>query len=364
MSGALTLKSALQSEELARGTLRHRREEAASSSASSGACWCSPSSSSSPWWESRRPGAPDRRGARHHQRPGAGAHPGAVARPRGRRAADHLPGGVGHEQPAGADRGAQRVALWPLRRDRRLRGGHGPPARPAAHLRASRPGARADAARGLARARAVEHGPRGDLPVRGAKRPAVRGGPARHRGLPHPDGAALDPRLVCRLPAPLGARRGRGQLLQQRATKTYEVAACLPDRLRALGVSLNHLFEAIERNNGTSGGGYLVRAGEQLLVRGEGRIQSLDEIGDVLIETRADGVPVRVRDVARVRFAPLIRRGRDRDGPGRGRHRHRDDAGRRQRARGRGEHQGEDPRDRAVPPARRAPQRLLRPLHS
>ncbi len=98
--------------------------------------------------------------------------------------------------------------------------------------------------------------------------------------------------------------------------KTYEVAV-LPDRLRALGVSLNDLFQAIERNNATAGGGYLLRAGEQLLVRGEGRIQSLDEIGDVLIETRADGVPVRVRDVARVHLAPMLRQGAvTRDGRG------------------------------------------------
>ncbi|HXS16630.1 MAG TPA: efflux RND transporter permease subunit, partial [Polyangiaceae bacterium] len=75
--------------------------------------------------------------------------------------------------------------------------------------------------------------------------------------------------------------------------KTYEVEV-LPERLRALRVSLNQLFDAIERNNATAGGGYLVRSGEQLLVRGEGRIQSLDDIGDVLIETRDDGVPVRV----------------------------------------------------------------------
>ena len=96
----------------------------------------------------------------------------------------------------------------------------------------------------------------------------------------------------------------------------YQVEV-LPDRLRALDVSLGTLFEALERNNATAGGGYLVRAGEQLLVRGEGRIQSLDEIGDVLIETREDGVPVRVRDVARVRFAPLIRQGAvTRDGRG------------------------------------------------
>jgi cobalt-zinc-cadmium resistance protein CzcA len=98
--------------------------------------------------------------------------------------------------------------------------------------------------------------------------------------------------------------------------KTYEVEV-LPERLRALKVSLNDLFQAIERNNATAGGGYLVRSGEQLLVRGEGRIQSLDDISDVLIETRADGVPVRVRDVARVHIAPLIRQGAvTRDGRG------------------------------------------------
>ena len=98
--------------------------------------------------------------------------------------------------------------------------------------------------------------------------------------------------------------------------KTYEVEV-LPDRLRALDVSLSELFVALERNNATAGGGYLVRAGEQLLVRGEGRIQGLEEIGDVLIETREDGVPVRVRDVGRVHFAPLIRQGAvTRDGRG------------------------------------------------
>lgn len=98
--------------------------------------------------------------------------------------------------------------------------------------------------------------------------------------------------------------------------KTYEVEV-LPDRLRALDISLNTLFEALEKNNATAGGGYLVRSGEQLLVRGEGRIQSLDEIGDVLIETRQDGIPVRVRDVARVHLAPMIRQGAvTRDGRG------------------------------------------------
>lgn len=98
--------------------------------------------------------------------------------------------------------------------------------------------------------------------------------------------------------------------------RTYEVEV-LPDRLRALDVSLNDLFEALEENNATAGGGYLVRSGEQLLVRGEGRIQSLEEIGEILIETRGDGFPVRIRDVARLSFAPQLRQGAvTRDGRG------------------------------------------------
>ncbi len=99
--------------------------------------------------------------------------------------------------------------------------------------------------------------------------------------------------------------------------KTYEVEV-LPNRLRALNVSLSQLYDALERNNGTAGGGYLVRAGEQLLVRGEGRVQTLDDIEEVIIDTREpDGVPVLVRDVARVHFAPMLRQGAvTRDGRG------------------------------------------------
>ncbi len=99
--------------------------------------------------------------------------------------------------------------------------------------------------------------------------------------------------------------------------KTYEIEV-LPDRLRALNVSLSQLYSALEENNATAGGGYLVRAGEQLLVRGEGRVQSLEDIAEVIIDTREDtGVPVRVRDVARVHFAPMLRQGAvTRDGRG------------------------------------------------
>ncbi|HTU58342.1 MAG TPA: efflux RND transporter permease subunit, partial [Polyangiales bacterium] len=62
--------------------------------------------------------------------------------------------------------------------------------------------------------------------------------------------------------------------------KTYEVEV-MPERMRALNVSLGELYTALERNNAAAGGGYLVRSGEQLVVRGEGRLRTLEEIADV-----------------------------------------------------------------------------------
>ncbi|QED30333.1 efflux RND transporter permease subunit [Microvenator marinus] len=97
--------------------------------------------------------------------------------------------------------------------------------------------------------------------------------------------------------------------------KTYEVQVD-PERLTALGLSLRDVFEALEENNANEGGGYIVRAGEQRVIRGEGLISSLDDVRNVRITTR-HGTPIFVRDVANVEFAPVIRQGAvTRDGRG------------------------------------------------
>ncbi|MBX3250165.1 MAG: efflux RND transporter permease subunit [Myxococcales bacterium] len=94
--------------------------------------------------------------------------------------------------------------------------------------------------------------------------------------------------------------------------KTYEVRVD-PERLRAHGLSLGALYEALEAANASAGGGVIARGGEQLVVRGEARVRSLEEIEDILIRARdaaeIGGVPLRVRDVAEVRLAPLLRQG-------------------------------------------------------
>ena len=98
--------------------------------------------------------------------------------------------------------------------------------------------------------------------------------------------------------------------------KTYEVAVH-PDRLAAFDLGLSDVFEALERNNQNAGGGYVIHEGEQRLIRGEGIVETLDDLRDVVVTTKEDGIPIRIVDVADVRLAPMIRQGAvTRDGRG------------------------------------------------
>ena len=98
--------------------------------------------------------------------------------------------------------------------------------------------------------------------------------------------------------------------------KTYEVAV-YPDRLTAFDLGLSDIFEALEKNNQSAGGGYIIHDGEQRLIRGEGLVGSLDDLRDVVVATREDGIPVRTGEVAEVGLAPMIRQGAvTRDGRG------------------------------------------------
>lgn len=98
--------------------------------------------------------------------------------------------------------------------------------------------------------------------------------------------------------------------------KTYEVQVD-PARLTAYGLSLGQVFEALEQNNANAGGAYITRGPEQVLIRGEGLVETLEDLRDVVISTSPQGVPVYVRDVANVAFAAKVRQGAvTRDGRG------------------------------------------------
>ncbi|MDX2089704.1 MAG: CusA/CzcA family heavy metal efflux RND transporter [Kofleriaceae bacterium] len=98
--------------------------------------------------------------------------------------------------------------------------------------------------------------------------------------------------------------------------KTYEVQV-RPEDLVRHDISIGDVVEAVERNNANAGGAYIERAGEQYLVRGEGLITTLEDISDIVIANDSDGTPIFIRNIADVRFAPMVRQGAvTRDGRG------------------------------------------------
>ncbi|MDH7798732.1 MULTISPECIES: CusA/CzcA family heavy metal efflux RND transporter [unclassified Beijerinckia] len=81
-----------------------------------------------------------------------------------------------------------------------------------------------------------------------------------------------------------------------------------PAKLNSFGLSFGDLQEAIQSNNASRGAGYIERNGEGYVVRSGGRLETMDDIRDVVVSTRK-GVPVRVRDVADVSIGRELRTG-------------------------------------------------------
>jgi cobalt-zinc-cadmium resistance protein CzcA len=101
--------------------------------------------------------------------------------------------------------------------------------------------------------------------------------------------------------------------------RTYEVRID-PRRLLDFKIPLNRVLEALRQNNGNEGGGYLIlHSQEQRIVRGEGLVSSLDDLREIVLDSRSDGTPVHLHHVADVAFSPMIRQGAvTRDGRGEG----------------------------------------------
>ncbi|MBI3607162.1 MAG: efflux RND transporter permease subunit [Nitrospirae bacterium] len=91
--------------------------------------------------------------------------------------------------------------------------------------------------------------------------------------------------------------------------KEYQVIVH-PVHLAHFGLSLREIFEALQQSNLNAAGGFSQDLHQEYLIRGLGRIQTLADIENVVITTRAGGLPVYVKDVAEVKIAgPAVRRG-------------------------------------------------------
>lgn len=89
--------------------------------------------------------------------------------------------------------------------------------------------------------------------------------------------------------------------------KQYQVLVD-PARLRHYDLSVRQVVQAVADNNANASGGILPQVTEQYLIRGVGMIRTLDDIENIVLKEQG-GVPVYVRDVAKVQIDAEVRQG-------------------------------------------------------
>jgi copper/silver efflux system protein len=89
--------------------------------------------------------------------------------------------------------------------------------------------------------------------------------------------------------------------------KQYSVVVD-PGRLRALNISPTKVRDAIRASNNDVGGRVVELAEAEFMVRGRGYIRGIGDLEQIVLKSE-NGVPVLLRDVARVELAPDERRG-------------------------------------------------------
>jgi len=89
--------------------------------------------------------------------------------------------------------------------------------------------------------------------------------------------------------------------------KQYSVVVD-PVRLKAQGISLEAVADAIRSSNRDVGGRTVELSEFEYMVRGRGYLKGVSDIGDIVLKSES-GVPLRLSDVARVETVPDERRG-------------------------------------------------------
>jgi copper/silver efflux system protein len=91
-----------------------------------------------------------------------------------------------------------------------------------------------------------------------------------------------------------------------------------PNRLRAYGIPMRRVVEAVRGGNNETGGGLLDFGGTEYMVRGRGYAKTLEDFGNISLGVSESGSQIRIKDVGHVAMGPAdFRRGvADLDGAG------------------------------------------------
>ncbi len=90
-------------------------------------------------------------------------------------------------------------------------------------------------------------------------------------------------------------------------TQEY-VVSIFPVKLQQYGLTLQDVFDALEKNNNNFGAGVINHDAEQYTVRGVGRVRNIADIENIVVKSR-NGVPIYVRSIANVGVGTALRQG-------------------------------------------------------
>ena len=91
-------------------------------------------------------------------------------------------------------------------------------------------------------------------------------------------------------------------------TKQFEVALD-PDKLKAMDVTIPEVFTALEKNNQNTGGAYIDKKPNAYFIRGVGLMSGMPDIENTIIKRQANGLPVLVKNVAKIHLGSPPRYG-------------------------------------------------------
>ncbi len=91
------------------------------------------------------------------------------------------------------------------------------------------------------------------------------------------------------------------------SVKQYEVTID-PNELNAIGLTINDVYNALEKNNENTGGAYIEKNHQANFIRGEGLARSLDDIRNIVVVNKG-GIPITVKDIGTVQFGNATRYG-------------------------------------------------------
>jgi len=90
--------------------------------------------------------------------------------------------------------------------------------------------------------------------------------------------------------------------------KQYQITLD-PDRLRAYGLTLQQVKQAVVRSNREAGGSAIEMGEAEYMIRAKGYLKSIKDMEQIPVGLGKNGIPILLQEVAQVQLGPQMRRG-------------------------------------------------------